>query len=181
MPMSATRAKSVIIVPTDATPYNSAQLVGGNTDVYDEEQSTADTRLYSNRSSLVGVIDNLTQFQFLIDDVLQPSRPIVVSKINGGKSISAGALIENEKALNQARIPVRSFVDYNRNFIIGRCYGLMDGVSNLQGKSQQLQLLYNETTAAGVDEPPVKNKMLNCFLYHIRKLVIRGDNMNVVF
>jgi hypothetical protein len=151
--VSNTRVKSMICMPTDANVLNTAALIGGTSDCYEEETSTMDGRLHSIRSGQVGIIDELTQYQMVVDDKLVPSRPIVVSKINKGVSIAAQPLIELEKALNQAGIVPRSFVDYNRNFLIGRAYALNDGVANLNNKSNQLQLLYNETTAAGADVP----------------------------
>ena len=176
--VSNTRAKSCIVVPTDATVYNTAQLVSGST-TYDEETLSMDGRLKSIRSGQVGIIDNLSSYQFLIDDKLVPSRPIDVFKINGGVSISAQPLIETEKALNQAKIVPRSFVDYNRNYVVARAYALNDGVMNLNNKTNQLQLFYNETTAAGVDKPPTKDKLLMAFIYHVRRISIKGDSVVV--
>ncbi len=176
--VSNTRAKSCVVVPTDATVYNTAQLISGST-TYDEETLLMDGSLKSIRSGQVGIIDNLTSYQFMIDDKLVPSRPIDVSKINGGKSISAQPLIELEKALNQAHIIPRSFVDYNRNFLIGRAYALNDGVMNLNNKSNQLQLHYNEKTVAGADVPPTKDKLLMAFIFHVRRISIKGDSVVV--
>ena len=177
--VSNTRVKSMICMPTDANVLNSAALIGGTSDCYDEESSAMDGRLHSIRSGQVGIIDELTQYQMVVDDKLVPSRPIVVSKINKGVSIAAQPLIELEKALNQAGIVPRSFVDYNRNFLIGRAYALNDGVANLNNKSNQLQLLYNETTAAGVDVPSRRNKLLYCFMFHLRRISIKGDSVMV--
>ena len=115
----------------------------------------------------------------VVDDKLVPSRPISVSKINKGESISAQPLIELEKALKQAGIVPRSFVDFNRNFVIGRAYALNDGVANLNNKSNQLQLHYNESTAAGVDQPPSRNKLLYCLMFHLRRISIKGDSVTV--
>ena len=115
----------------------------------------------------------------VVDDKLVPSRPIVVSKINKGQSIAAQPLIELEKALNQAGIVPRSFVDYNRNFLIGRAYALNDGVANLNNKSNQLQLFYGETDAAGVDKAPAHDKLLFCYLFHLRRISIKGDSVTV--
>lgn len=176
--VSNTRAKACVVVPTDATVYNTAELVSGQS-TYDEETLAMDGRLKSLRSGQVGIIDQLSSYQFMIDDKLVPSRPIDVSKINGGKSISAQPLIELEKALNQAKIVPRSFVDYNRNFCIGRAYALNDGVMNLNNRTNQLQLFYNESTAAGVDVPPTKDKLLMAFIYHIRRISIKGDSVVV--
>lgn len=190
LPLSNTRAKSIVCVPTDATTYTVPQLISGcrgngvglvETDIpYSVETLAMDGRLQSNRTGLEGIIDNLTEYQWLIDDKLTPSRPVSVSKVNGGKSISAQHLCEVEKSLNAARIVPRSFCDYNRNFICSRGYALNDGVSNLNNKTNQLQLLFNERTAAGVDVPPTKNKLLMCFVYHIRRVLIKGDSVQVV-
>jgi hypothetical protein len=179
VPVSNTRAKSMIIMPTDTTTLNPAQLIGGTQETYEEEATAMDGQLHSIRSGQVGIIDRLTSYQMVVDDKLVPSRPIVVSKINKGLSISAQPLIELEKALNQAGIVPRSFVDYNRNFLIGRAYALNDGVANLNNKSNQLQLFYNETNAAGVDQAPEKDKLLFCYVFHLRRISIKGDSVSV--
>tara|TARA_R110002012_G_scaffold11086_3_gene49783 strand:+ start:3803 stop:5620 length:1818 start_codon:yes stop_codon:yes gene_type:complete len=185
LPLSNTRAKSIIVVPTDSTVYNTAQLVGGF-DTYSEEttnkgSNVMDTRLDSIRSGYAGIIDQLTDYQFIIDSKQVPSRPVRVSKINKGVSIAAQPLIETEKALNQAKIVPRSFVDYNRNYLIGRAFALNDGVANLNNKMNQLQLFYNERDVAGVDRPPQKDKLVMSYVFHIRRLTIKGDSVAVGF
>ena len=190
LPLSNNRAKSCNVVCTDAGvasqgAYTVPQLISGcrGTNAlslpYSEEDTLMDGRLQSIRTGLVGVIDQLTSYQWVIDDKLTPSRPIVVSKINDGKSISAQHLIELEKSLNQSKIIPRSFCDYNRNFIIGRGYAINDGVADLNNKTNQLQLLYNESTVVGVDKPPLHNKLLMCFVYHLRRISIKGDSVTV--
>jgi hypothetical protein len=177
--VSNTRVKSMICMPTDANVLNSADLIAGTNQTYLEEDGAMDGLLHSIRSGQVGIIDQLTSYQMVVDDKLVPSRPIVVSKINKGTSIAAQPLIELEKALNQAGIVPRSFVDYNRNFLIGRAYALNDGVANLNNKSNQLQLFYNESTVAGVDRPPTRNKLLFCFMFHLRRISIKGESVTV--
>ncbi len=177
--VSNTRAKSMIIMPTDATVYDSADLIGGLSTTYEEESTGMDGRLHSIRSGQVGITDYLSDYQFQIDDKLVPSRPINVTKINKGRSITAQPLVELEKALNQAGIVPRSFVDYSRNFLIGRAYALNDGVANLNNKSNQVQLFYNAKTAGGADTPPEKNKLLFCYLFHLRRISIKGDSVTV--
>ena len=180
LPLSNTRAKSIFAIPTDATSYNSPQRIAGLGVTYDEERLAMDGRLHSIRSGKVGCIDKLSSYQWLIDDKLTPSRAVDVSKINGAKSISAQPLIELEKSLNQAKIVPRSFCDFNRNFVISRAYALNDGVMDLNNRTNQLQLLYNERTVAGVDEAPQKDKLFLCFVYHLRRISIRGDSVSVV-
>ena len=180
LPLSNTRAKSIFAIPTDASTYNVPQRMAGLDATYLEEQLSMDGRLHSIRSGKVGCIDKLTSYQWLIDDKLTPSRPVDVGKINGAKSISAQPLIELEKSLNQAKIVPRSFCDFNRNFQISRAYALNDGVMDLNNKTNQLQLLYNQRTVAGVDEPPTVDKLFMCFVYHIRRISIKGDSVSVV-
>jgi len=184
--VSNTRAKSMIVIPTDATVLDSADLIGGlgntatTTGCYDEETTAMDGRLTSIRSGQVGIIDRLTSYGMIVDDKVQfGGRNIVVSKLNKGVSVAAQPLIETEKALNSAGIVARSFVDYNRNYIIGKSYALNGGVANLNNKSNQLQLLYNESTAAGVDQPPTRNKLLMCYVYHLRRITIKGSSVTV--
>ncbi len=179
VPVSNTRAKSMIIMPTDATVLSSPAMMAGTQETYEEEATDMDGQLHSIRHGQCGIIDRLSQYQMEVDSKLVPAQPIVVSKINKGVSIAAQPLIELEKALNQAGIVPRSFVDYNRNFLIGRAYALNDGVANLNNKSNQLQLFYNETTAAGVDLPSEKDKLLFCFLFHVRRISIKGDSVSV--
>ena len=177
---SNTRVKSSIIMITDAETYDTADLIGGLGSTYEEEPTTMDGRLHSIRTGQVGIIDELTSYNMLIDDRLAfGGRSINVSKINKGVSISAQPLTELEKALNQAKIPARSFVDYNRNFLIGKAYGLNDGVANLNNKTNQLQLFYNESSAAGVDRPPTKEKLIFAFQFHLRRISIKNDSVTV--
>lgn len=177
--VSNTRAKSMIIMPSDARVYDTADLIGGLSTTYEEESTGMDGRLHSIRSGQVGITDRLSDYQFQIDDKLVPSRPINVSKLDGGRSISAQPLVELEKALNQAGIVPRSFVDYSRNFLIGRAYALNDGVADLNNKSNQVQLFYNSSTVGGQDRPPTRNKLLYCYLFHLRRISIKGDSVTV--
>jgi hypothetical protein len=177
--VSNTRAKSAIIMPSDATVLDSADLIGGLRACYEEEVTAMDGRLHSIRSGQVGIIDRLTSWQMVIDDVVTPSQPCVVSKINKGVSIAAQPLVFLEQALRQAGIEPTSFVDYNRNFLIGKAYALNNGVANLNNKSNQLQLLYNERNAAGVDLPPSHNKLLYCYVFHLRRITIKGNSVVV--
>lgn len=177
--VSNTRAKSLLVQPVDASVYDTADLIGGLSTTYEEETTTMDGRLHSIRSGQVGIIDQLSEWQMTIDSKNIPSRPISVSKINKGVSITAQPLMLLEQALNQAGIVASSFVDYNRNFIIGKAYALNDGVANLNNKSNQLQLFYNEKTVTGVDRPPVKDKLLYCWIFHLRRISIKGDSVSV--
>jgi len=176
LPLSNTRAKSVVVVPTDAGVYNSAQLIGA-IGTYIEEQKTTqdvfDVMLRSNRSGLVGCIDSMSEYIMNVDDELTPSRPVSVKKANKGLSISAQHLAELDKALNQGGIVPRSFSEYNRNFCFGRAYSSGNGVADLRNRTNQIQLSYNE-----VAEPTV-NKLLMCWVFHLRKIIVSQNSISV--
>ena len=179
LPLNNSKAKALAVIATDSTVYSSAQTIGAiGTYIQEKDANYAtyaqDTVLHSNSTKLTGCIDHLSTFQMLINDKLTPSRPVNVSRINLGRSISAQQLTELDKMLNQSKITPRSFQEYNRNFIIPRSYVLQDGVMDLRNMTNQLQLVYNEATQ------PTVNKMLMCLLYHIRTIQIKGSSINVV-
>ncbi len=179
LPLNNSKAKTLGVVATDADVYTSTQTIGAiGTYVQEQDINSGiykqDAILRSNSTKLTGCIDHLSTFQMLIQDKLTPSRPVDVSRINLGRSISAQQLTELDKFLNQSRIVPRSFQEYNRNFVIPRSYVLQDGVMDLRNMTNQLQLVYNESTA------PTVNKMLMCFVYHIRTIQISGASINVV-
>ena len=176
LPLSNTRAKSVIVVPTDASVYSSAQLIGAIGTYVEEAATTADvfdTILRSNRSGLVGCIDEQTDYIMNIDDELVPSRPVSVAKANKGLSLSAQHLVELEKALNQAGIVPRSFAEYNRNYCFGRAYSSGVGVADLRNRTNQIQMSYNESDAPSV------NKLLMALVFHQRRIVVRQGSVSV--
>ena len=176
LPLSNTRAKSVVIVPTDASVYNSAQLIGAIGTYIEEEKTTQDVfdvMLRSNRSGMVGCIDGATDYIMNIDDTLVPSRPVSVAKANKGLSISAQHLVELEKSLNQGGVVPRSFAEFNRNFCFGRAYSSGVGVADLRNRTNQIQLSYNEVTAPSV------NKLLMCLVFHQRKIVVSQSSISV--
>tara|TARA_R110002020_G_scaffold75872_2_gene192804 strand:- start:7341 stop:9164 length:1824 start_codon:yes stop_codon:yes gene_type:complete len=186
LPLSNTRAKSMIIIPTDMSVYNSAQLVASRgTYEYTKRVGDGDVvdyngKMCSFQSGYSGINDYLTDYQFNIDDKLVPSRPVDTSKSILGRGVSAQHLIEIEKGLNQSRIVPRSLRGFNYNFIIARAFALYDGVADLNNRTNQIQLRYNESVDADADaRVPEKNKLFNCFVYHVRRIIVRGESVSV--
>tara|TARA_R110000737_G_scaffold224042_4_gene238961 strand:+ start:786 stop:2597 length:1812 start_codon:yes stop_codon:yes gene_type:complete len=179
LPISNTRAKSMIILNCDSTFYNSAQKIGCiNTYVVTKRVAgvpalSRDGMVRSNQTSYSGCINNLTNYQMNISDTLTPSRPVDVSRCNKGYGISAQKITEDDKGLLQSRIVPRSFKCFNENFIISRAYALNDGVTNLNNRTNQIQLNYNETS-----EPEV-NLLINAYCFHIRRIVVTGNDVRV--
>jgi len=172
LPLDFSRARSIVCVPTDSTSYSTFQRVTGSTtyQVGDVESPNVTTK--STRTGLVGISDNLTNYQFLYDGKLQPSRAVSTKKISGKTSIDAQPLIETEKALVQADIECRSFAQFNENFLICRALSLNSGVYDCRGLDFNLQVNYQGTA-------PLKNKLWKNFVWHLRRISIKGDTVSV--
>jgi hypothetical protein len=159
LPLQNSRAKSIICVPTDAS-----------------------TRAYQPKDYMNsrkpeffnGVIDNLTEYQFVYGGKLNPDRPVVVKNINNGKTDQV-PLIETEKALVMAGIKPLSFTKFQNNFVIARALALNDNVYDTRNQDFQLNLRYQESTV------PTKNKLFNCFVAHIRGLKFSSSGIEVVY
>ena len=189
LPISNTKAKSMLIIPADSTVYTNEQLIAGigtyqimrDFQVLDDHGVNMDVLSFSYQTGYSGIMDYLTNYQFNIDDKLVPSRPIEVGDMNLGRTVQAQHLIELEKALNQAKITPRSFRGFVDNFIIGRAFALFDGVADLNNRTNQIQLAYEETEGETDNDPrvPTKNKLFNCFVFHIRTISLKGETVSV--
>lgn len=172
LPLMESRASSILCIPTDASNYSAQQLLSCST-TYVENEDTFDVINRSARSGLVGISDELQEYQFIYDGKINPSRKVDVSKISAKNSISQQWCIESEKALAMADIEPLSFMNFQGNFFIGRALALgKNAVYDARGKDFNLQLEYT-----GGDQ--TKNKLWNNYVSHIRRLVIRQGSIGV--
>ena len=183
IPLNESRAKSLLCIPVDATVRTSGQNIRGQPG-YIENFSRVNTGSggaaamdnygwmanFSNRAGLVGIADNITQYQLFYDGKLNPNRKVVCKKTSSKFSIDQQPLIELEKALVMGKIIPHSLLNFQKNFIIGRALSLQDGVYDARGKDFQLQVEYLD----GVN-PPAFNKIWNCFCGHLRRIEIKGN------
>ena len=165
---SNSRAKSLLVSPTDSTIYTSAQLVSAS-GTYSIAENEADITLNSNRSGYVGCCDFLSSVQYQINGKLVPSRPVGTKKCATRNSVDAFHLFELEKSLDNAGVTPRSFTKFLDNWVLGRGFAIGAGVMDLRDKDLSVLLKYEETS------PPTKPKMINSFVFHIRRLVMRGS------
>ena len=174
LPINNARCRSIIGIPTDATRYSLQQVLNASS-TYENRLDTdaVDDFLNQQRVGLEGCSDYLTDYQFLYDGKLQPSRRVDVSKTSSKFSISAQHLIELSKALSQAGIDGHSLKKFDTNFCIGRALSLGSGVYDARNRDFNLQLNY-----AGIT--PTKNKLWNFFVFHIRRLEISGESVRVI-
>jgi len=182
LPINNQRCKSILCVPTDATIYtqkevinasNTYKLLSSDGSIADEVNNS-DVYLRSDRPNLIGISDHVSNYQWLYDGKLQPSRQVPLSKTSGTTSIDAQHLIELDKSLSMAKITGHSMAEFNKNFIIGRALALGDGVYDARNKDFSLQINYNEATA------PTKNKLWLSYVYHIRRIEVSGESVQVI-
>jgi len=173
LPLNNARGKAIVSQPTDATVYSDSQRVSG-TGTYDIGGDTADKTMNEACAGLRGISDYISDYQFLYDGRLQPSRPVRCSKTSSKTSIDAQPLIESTKALVQSEISATSLACYNSNWLVSRALALNKGVYDTRNKDFNIQVNYNGTT-------PTKNKLWNNFVFHLRRINIRGDSVAVEY
>ncbi len=176
LPLNQSRAKAILSQPTDSSPYDSKERIGAK-GTYDVGANADEDGQLLAGDQFRGISDSITDYQFVYDGRLQPSRPVNCEKTSSKTSISAQPIIEVQKALVQSGINVKSLSDFNRNFVIGRALSLsamgVEGVYDTRNKDFNLQVNYQGTT-------PTKNKLWNNFVFHLRRVVIKGDNVSVI-
>lgn len=166
LPIENRRMKSVICIPTDSTVYTNKQILqaSGTYEIVSGE--------FQDRCGLAGISDNIQNYQFTYSGRLQPSRLVDCSKTSAKTSVSQQHLIELEKALTSAGISGQSMLEFNSNFVIGRAVAVQNGVYDARNRQFSLNVNYTGTA-------PTKNKLWNNFVFHIRRMVINGDNISV--
>ena len=180
------RARSLLVVPTDSSVYTSAQQISGSgcymitgtdsTNACATSKNPDDVALSNNRSQFTGVVDELSSIQYTLDGMRIPSREISTKKIATKNSLDAFHLFELEKTLDAAGIPPKSFTEFLNNFCFGRSFGAgsQKGVMDLRGKDLAVILKYQTATA------PTVGKLFNSYVFHIRRLVLRDGGVDVV-
>ena len=136
---------------------------------------------YSQRTGLVGIGDNLTNYQLFYDGKLNPSRKVECAAVTSGRSLEQQWSIEAEKSLAMAGIRPLSFRDLHENWFIGRALSLQDGVYDARGKDFNLQLAYEgtSTTDPNTNKAPTRNKLWCNYCAHIRRMVVRGNSVSL--
>ena len=178
------RAKSLLVIPTDSSVYTTAQQISGTGTYVIKGTSSAsatgfkntqDICVTNNRSAYTGVCDELSSIQYVIGSQRTPSREISTRKIATKNSVDAFHLFELEKTLANSGIPPKSFSEFMDNFVFGRSFGVQNGVMDLRNKDLAVILKYQTAIA------PTVGKLFNSYIFHIRRLVLQGGGVDVVF
>ena len=178
LPLTQSRAKSILCIPTDSSPAGTkANLSAAATYVTDYDLGATATTAqwnanHSQRTGIVGCVDELSAYQLFYDGKLNPSRKVFTTKLASKKSVDAQPLIELEKALVMGGIRPFSMLKFRENFAIGRPLSLQNGTYDARGKDFSLQLEYT-------DSAPTVDKLWMCWALHLRRIVISGDSISM--
>mgnify|MGYP003650096245 CR=1 FL=1 len=163
---------------TYSTPYTTKQILNAEDTYLIEKEyhpnNLTNYRLRSNRPNLEGVVDYITNYQFLYDQRLQPARRVDLTKLSSKTSISAQHLIELDKALSQAGITGHSMAKFRNNFVIGRALALGNATYDARNKDFNLQVNYEE------DDAPTKPHLWCMFVAHIRRIEMKNNSVQLI-
>ena len=200
LPLNQTKAKSILCIPTDSSVYSTRTALTGETDgstskgehfpasaaddgypkadmtanyTYVDSIDNGDRGNCASRSGLVGIADEASNYQFFYNGQLNPSRPVDLTKISRRIGVQQQPLIELEKGLAMAGINPLSFMKFRENFCISRALALQQGVYNTAGRDFNVQVNYQGSRT------PMKPKLWNNYVAHIRRLVVQGDSVVV--
>jgi hypothetical protein len=133
----------------------------------------ADGGITSVRSGITGIWDYITNYQWFYDGKLNPSRKVNTDRVSARPgTYSQQWAIEAEKGLAMAGIRPLSFKKLHENAFLGRALALQDGVYDTRNRDFNLQCEFQGDT-------PIKNKLWHNWVAHIRRMVIRGNNISV--
>ena len=173
IPGNHQRAKSVICVPTDASVYSAKDQISC-VGTYQIHSNTQDHELLSSQSGIAGISNRLTEYFFFYDGRNQPSLNVNTEKISSKSSVDAIPLLELDKALQSAGMPALQMSRFNENFAVARTFSLNDGVYDMRNKDCRLNVYYQD-----VSNPPEKDMLWCNFVYHLRRINIRADSIQV--
>lgn len=175
LPLQNSRVRGIACLPTDATVRTQKQLItcaGAYIQYLQDLEASAPVR--DNKQGFNGIADNITQYQILYDNQLNPSREVKCNKVSAKNSLNAQFFHELENGLVSSGIDVLSLDKFRENFCIARQMGGgATGVVDTRGKDWSLQVEYNEVN------PPAFPKLWNCFVHHIRRIEFSSNGISL--
>ncbi len=111
-------------------------------------------------------------YQWVFDGDTTPDRPVSMVKYENHKN-DILHIMECEKAIENAKVPVRNLQAMCTRIIIARALSRYGQVHNLQGKSTMLRIQY-PNTADG------KDTLLESYCVHLNRMVITAGGIEVI-
>jgi hypothetical protein len=176
LPLQNSRVRGIACVPTDASVYTQKELITcSNSYIQYLQDNLASAPVRDNKQGYNGIADNITQYQILYDNQLNPSREVKCNKVSAKNSVNAQYIHELENGLVACGIDVLSLNKFRENFVIARQMGGgRTGVVDTRGKDWSLQVEYQESNS------PQFAKLWNCFVHHIRRIEFSSNGISLM-
>ena len=110
-------------------------------------------------------------YQWVFDGDTVPDRPVDLRKYDAGKNAILH-IMECEKAIENAKVPVRNLQAMTTRIIIARALSRYGQVHNLQGKSTMLRIAYPN------DEG--ESTLLETYCVHLNRMIITAGGIEVI-
>jgi len=148
IPANAERAYSLLSIPLDQDDTTSTVV-----------------------SSLLGSWDGQQNYQWVFDGAIVPDRPVDLRKYAYKKNAILH-ITELEKAIENAKIPVRNLWNIQERFMIARALSRYGQVHNLSGTSTQLRIDCGSTAGSPT--------MVETFCVALNRLVVTSMGIEVI-
>jgi len=122
-------------------------------------------------SSLLGTWDGQQNYQWVFDGNTVPDRPVDLRKYEYGKNAILH-ITELEKAVENAKIPVRNLWNIEERFMIARALSRYGQVHDLSGTSTQLRIDCGTTAADAT--------MVETFCVALNRMVVTAMGIEVI-
>ncbi len=123
-------------------------------------------------SSLVGSYDRELSYQWSMNGSIIPDRPIDLRKYGVDKN-PVLHIMENEKAIENAKISCRNLWNTSQRLIFARALSRYGQVHDLQETTTMLRITYDNDSSTD-------NFLLNNNIVHLNRMIISADGVTVV-
>jgi len=129
-----------------------------------------------------GYYNDLGTYQFQIGEEREPVRPVSCANLSTFQhNVAQEQLTELDKALRASGCDVRSLRKHRDNFIIGRALSAYGGSIPLTMKGARLYIDYLEQDKRTSANVTVHNKNWFIYVHHIRRMIVTGQGVQVMY
>tara|TARA_R110000823_G_scaffold41981_7_gene110160 strand:- start:317 stop:1915 length:1599 start_codon:yes stop_codon:yes gene_type:complete len=124
--------------------------------------------------NLNGQYKNMKNWRWQVGTVYYPNQPVQLDQLQGGLHFSAQAIVEFEKAMVAAQLPVRSLLKTKQNFVVARALAKHGASVNLTSTGLRYYVEYHAVT-----DPDIPLDVVT-FVNHTTRLVINPQGIQVL-
>ena len=134
--------------------------------------------LGQERPPMRTINDEGINYSYTIANRNTPSRPVPINRVSSNVALAFDAIhgLEVEKAVERCDVEPRFMCNNNDYFLIGRALSRKEHSFNANSNNIRLSILYSTAATANLT-----NKVLESFMYHIRRLNISNGAVRVTY